>query len=494
MSLLGVDIGTSATKGVLLDGQGHVLATAQRGYRVAAPIPERAELSAERVWRAARLVIAELAETARAIGSPVRAVCAGGSGDEVVAVDARGRPTGPVIMAMDRRSEAEGQAIEDACDRDALFERTGLADVAATPLARYRWIERHRPASATRIVRLLSWPEWIATRLGLPAATDPTMAARTLAWDIRIGAYGDGGCPPLETPEGLLSPVVPTGTVLGEVAPRVATLLGLAPGARYVVGGFDQAMATLGAAVIRPGIAHDGNGSWEALSTRVPAGTVDRRLRPGGWSVGPAATGDGLLEAMGSWPGGLVLRWAASLVLGGTAGDRSLGRALEGLPSGRPRLLASVGFGAPGTQPLAGAGMLAGLDLASTHGELLLAVLDGLAHRLRRAIRELDAVGVPVRAIRATGGGAGSERWLQLKADATGVPVERPAVEQAGAFAAAVLAGSGIGALPPAEEAVRELVVIAERYEPDAAAAAWHEERAGLHAHVVGALDGLARA
>ncbi|MFN8519181.1 MAG: FGGY family carbohydrate kinase [Chloroflexota bacterium] len=408
MSVLGLDIGTSATKGVLLDDRGRVLAQARRGYRTRAPMAGRAELSAPRVWLAVRDVLRTLAAEGERAGSPVRAVCAGGSGDEVVALDARGHPVAPVIMAADDRSAAEGAAIADVCGGTDLFVRTGLWDLAATPAVRWHWMGRHEPMRAARVVRLLSWPEWVMTRLGLPPVTDPTLAARTLAFDVQAGAYASLGCPPMALPDGLLSPVVPTGSDVGGIPAGSARGAGLRPGTRYVVGGFDQAMATLGAGAIEPGIAHDGNGSWEALSLRVRRATIDPRLGSGGWSVGPAASGPSL-EVMGSWRGGLAL------------GRRSA------------RSSAS---------------------------------LDALAERLASALRELLALGLPVTRIRATGGGAASERWLQLKADATGVPVERTVVRQAGALAAAMLAGGAIGALPSIDEAARMLVAIDLRCEP----------------------------
>ena len=145
MSLLGIDVGTSATKGVLLDDEGRVLAHARAGYRLVVPGPRRAELSAARVWAAARSVIGSLARTAVAAGSPVRAVCVGGSGDEVVAVDGHGRPVAPIVMAVDHRSEAEGEALAASLGADALYRRTGLWDLSTTPVARFEWMRRADP-------------------------------------------------------------------------------------------------------------------------------------------------------------------------------------------------------------------------------------------------------------------------------------------------------------------------------------------------------------
>lgn len=487
MSLLGIDVGTSATKGVLLDDGGRILAHARAGYRLVVPGPGRAELSAGRVWGATRSVIGSLARTAVAAGSPVRAVCVGGSGDEVVAVDRRGRPVAPVVMAVDRRSEAEGEVLAASLGADELYRRAGLWDLSATPLARFEWLRRHDPTCASRVARLLSWPEWIATRLGVPPVVDPTLAARTLAYDLTSRSYTS---PPPGLSEGIWSEVVPTGTSLGAIPAVSAGRLGLGAETRFVVGGFDQAMATLGAGAVGPGVAHDGNGSWEALSLRVPGTTIDDRLRIGRWSVGPSATDPSRHELMTSWTGGSALRWVVGLASGGTAGDAAVGRSLAALPE-ETGAVAIPDLAESTVAPFGGGGALAALDLATGHADLVLAMLHGLAYRLRDATAGLRSLGVEVSVLRATGGGARSDRWLQLKADATGLPVERPAVREAGAFAAALLAGSAVAALPPPEAAVRELVTVDRRFEPDASRHARHVERAASHRALSDGLAGL---
>jgi xylulokinase len=181
---------------------------------------------------------------------------------------------------------------------------------------------------------------------------------------------------------------------------------------------------------------------------------------------------------MASWAGGLALRWVVGLATGGKTTDAAMRRALGRLPAGDARAVADVD---PRTSvaPLPGGlGAIAGLDLGVDHAGLVLAVLDGLANRLREATGELTRLGVRATRIRASGGGSRSDRWLQLKADATGLPVERVAVEEAGAFAAAVMAGSAVGVLPPADVAIGELATVERRFEPDAAAVGRHAERA----------------
>jgi xylulokinase len=257
--------------------------------------------------------------------------------------------------------------------------------------------------------------------------------------------------------------------------------MGLRRGTQFVVGGFDQAMATLGAGAVEVGMAHDGNGSWEALSVRLPGRSIDRRLRAAGWSTGPSASDPSRLEIMASWPGGMALRWVVGLVSGGRVSDRAIARSLSRLPSGVPRAVAVPDLAGTDAGTLGGAGAIAGLSLGMGHGDVVLAVLAGLASRLRSATLAVSNAGVPISCIRATGGGARSDRWLQLKADATGLPIERPVELAAGAFAAAVLAGAAVGVLPEVEVAVRELVEVDRRFEPDATATSRSAHEAERH-------------
>ncbi len=117
------------------------------------------------------------------------------------------------------------------------------------------------------------------------------------------------------------------------------------------------------------------------------------------------------------------------------------------------------------------------------------ALLEAVTMDLRRAVMELERAGVSVGTLRATGGGARSRRWLQLKADVTGRVVERVAIREAGAFAAALLGGAAIGLLPPARDAALDLVRVDLRRRTAPRLEAHYEERAALHAQLRSALQ-----
>ncbi len=494
MTALGLDIGTSAVKGLLLDVEGRVVGSARRSYRLELPAPGRVELPAERVWHAAAAVIASLAAQAKAVGSPVRAIAASGSGDEVVMVDAAGAAVGPVIVALDGRADRTGAELAERFGAAALYTRTGLAVVGMAPLVRFAWLQAHEPARADKVRLLLAWPEFMALRLGLEPRSEPSLAGRTIGYDLVRDAYAPDLLAAFGVDERLLPAVVDSGTPIGVVADDVAANLGLPRGAVVVAGGFDQAMATLGAGVLDAGAAHVGTGSYEALTAVLETPLIDVGLRAGGWSVGRSVTGSARWAAMSSWVGGAALGWLAhgtSQGLGSTrawpAGPSpSPARLLREMPDGPARLLAHSALDD-------GEGVLAGLDLGTRRGDITAAIVEAVTMDLRRALAHLATAGVDVRMLRATGGGARSRRWLQLKADITGRVVERPTVREAGAFAAGLLAGAAVGWLPPTQEACRQLVRVDMRVEPRRDLEAHYADRAAMHTELHRAMrDGRA--
>ena len=489
MTVLGLDIGTSAVKGLLLDADGRVTGSARRSYRLDLPAPGRVELPADRVWRAVAAVTATLAAMARGAGSPVRAIAASGSGDEVAMVDGAGVAVGPVIVALDGRSAAIGRALEDRFGAAELYARTGVALTGLSPLVRLLWLREHEPATAARVHRLLAWPELVAQRLGVEPRSEPSLAGRTLGYGLRADRYDTDLLAALDIDPAVLPPVVPSGTPIGVVGGAVAQRLGLGGSVVVVTGGFDQAMATLGAGVLDAGTAHVGTGSYEALTAVMHEPVVDAGAQTGGWSVGRSVAGTARWSTMASWLGGAAVRWlATSTADAWPAGPSpSPARLLREMPDGPARLLALSGLEGA-------AGALVGMDLGTRRGDMAAALLEALTMDLRRALGELERGGIPIRGLRATGGGARSRRWLQLKADVTGRVVERVAVREAGAFAAALLAGAAVGVLPPAADAARHLVRVDVQVEPRRALEAHYEERAALHADLRAAFPAELRA
>lgn len=458
-AVIGLDIGTSAVKGILAAGGDRIVMRRERSHPLSVGAGGRAEVDARRVLAGAEGLIRSLAEAARTGGLDVRVICAGGSGDEAVWLDVRHEPVAPIPMSLDTRSEADGEAFAAAIGRERLVGLTGLPPAGAYPLVRMRWLARTLPAVRARVHRLLAWPEYLAQSLGVEEASEPTLAARTAAFGIREGRYLPELLAAAAVDPAVLAPVAPTGTILGLIPAKRAEALGLGPEVSVVTGGFDQAMATLGAGVRNPGIAHIGAGSWEAVTILVD-GIPDNRLVLAGYSAGPSIGADGRWSVMASGPGASALAWLGGLWRGAPAqASRRAFAAAAGAPDGPTGLIVLPhldGAAAPHPERHARA-VIAGLDLFAGPERIARAMLEGVALDLAERLDRLAADGHRFEELRVSGGGARDGRWLQLKADVTGIPVRSVVPADAGTVAAAALAAQALGIRTSLAEAVDAL-------------------------------------
>jgi xylulokinase len=261
--------------------------------------------------------------------------------------------------------------------------------------------------------------------------------------------------------------VVPTGTVIGTIPTRIAAAIGLPPDVSLVAGGFDQAMATLGAAITTSGIAHVGAGSWQVL-TVLADGRPSADLVADGFSIGPPIAAGGRWSLMASGPGTVVLGWLGRIG-DGTGDPVKRIAALAGRAADEPTRITVVpdlGGGAPPHPDPLARGVIAGLGLGDGAERLARALLEGVAIGLGERLERAADTGPSVGEIRSTGGGARDRRWRQLTADVTGLPVRAVDPPDAGAVAAAALASTAVGLAPDVSSAVERTVRIGRPIAP----------------------------
>jgi len=439
------------------------------------PAPGRVELDHEDVWAAVSAVIANLGRRARRGGLRIAALAVSVSGDEAVMVDAEERPVGPAIMALDTRSADTARRWAATAGDERIYRITGLPVHPAHPLVRLLWLREHEPDRFKRIARVLCWEEYLALRLGLPPVSDPSVAARTMAWDIGAEQWSHELLELAGVPVGFFPDVRPSGVPVGEVPLPAAQALSLPAGVTLVTGGLDQAVATLGAGVTEPGQAMVGTGSWEALTALTAEPPRDSTaLRSSGMALGPFVVPGRLAALATQVGGGSLVGWLRDLLAPGLP----TGRFLRLAPDRVTDLLVLPhveGSYSPWMDPTSRAA-IAGLSLETTRGRLVRAALEGITFELRLNVERLQAAGIRIAELRCTGGGARSSAWVQLKADVLGRPMVLVDVGENGAFGAACLAGQAIGLFPAADEAARRFVRPVRTVEPRPAMVAPYDE------------------
>ncbi len=499
MSLLGLDVGITGCKAVVFRADGRALAEAYREYPLYQPHPGWMELDPEEVWAAVTDVIRRA--TAAAGDEPVRALAISTHGESVVPLDAQGRTLGRFITAIDTRATEEAAWWDARVGKERLFQITGMPLHAMYTVNKLMWLRRHAPEVFGAARRFTCMPDYLFHRLGLPPTMDYSLAARTMMFDVAKLRWSDELLELAGLDASRLSALAPSGTVLGEVARDVAETLGLAAGAVAVVGGHDQPSGALGCGAVSEGIVMDSTGTVECVAAATHRLALEPALREANLPIAPH-TAPGMYLVLGwSSTGGALLRWfrdnfaeaevAEAQRTGRSVYDLILAQAAEG-PSPVFVLPHFVGTGTPWMDP-ASKGAILGLDLSTTRGQVIKAMLDSVSYETKLSLDAMEAGGIALRELRAFGGGARSPLWLQTKADIYGVPVVAMDVAEAPCLGVAMLAGIATGVFTDVADGLARMVRAGRTYAPDAARHVAYMERAALFAEVYPALAGLNR-
>ncbi len=478
--LLGIDLGTSSAKALLLDSDTGQTHSAGQEYPVLKPTPERAEQMPEDWWRAivacVRQVLAQL-PTAQA-AERVSAISFSGQMHGTVLLNADNQPLHPAIIWADQRSAAEVAELTATVGQSAYLAAAGTLPAAGFMGVTLLWLRRHRADLLAQTHRVLLPKDYVRLRMTGNAATEPSDAASTGLYDLRPQSPG-WATEIIERaglPEAIFPPILGSADIAGTLTAAAAQELGLRPGIAVVSGAADQPAQALGNGIIDTGRASVTIGSGGQVFVPLHAGTLrtDARLH-----VFPHAVA-GQRYALGAiLSAGLALRW-----LRGITG-------LQEQPDAYARLSAEAGQIDPGADGLlflpyltgertphmdpGARGVFIGLSSYHTRGHLARAVMEGVTFALRQALELALSVGGSPEIVIISGGGAESGVWRQMMADVFGIPLRKSLQQEQAALGAAVLAGCGTGAFAAGTpfrdnllEACDRLVRYGDLTEPDA--------------------------
>lgn len=479
MSLIGIDVGSSAVKAVAYRESGSVLARAHEAAPSLHPAPGLSESDADEVWRATVRAVRRLTSSPRLRHDPPAALAVSASGRESFPARADGSALGPCLRTADaRRPESEAAAILPRSP-EQWIRACGHVPDHMDPTNRLLWWREQAPRTLDRARWFLGWHELASLRLVGRPVVDPALASGFLIFELATGDWSAERLDALDLDARLLPEVVPWATPLDRIRPRAARELGLPSRCTFVVGSWDGSCAAVGSAVVEEGDALVAVGTWESVVAPVARPHL-RRAAGARLAVThqPSTPGKGLWAR--SPNGTSVVSWARTVT---RTGLRDLdARLRDAGPDPSPVLVVPHLSGAPAPWPDArhSTGVISGLTLATSPLELVKATMEGVACDLTFAIDALRGAGSPIRRCRVAGGGAGSAWWMQLKADLLGMPVEVPSQAEPGTFGAALLAGVGLGTYASLAEA-SERVGIRRRFAPDAARAEAFRSKLGRH-------------
>ena len=486
--VLGIDLGTSAVKTLVVGPDGATLGRGEARYPTRYPRAGWAEQAPESWWEATVAAVRAALQHPGVDGTRVEGVGLSGQLNGVVFVDGGGRVIRDAIIWFDQRAEAEAAAISQLLGER--YRRTTYGDITAvSALAKWCWVWHHEPEVAAAARHVLFPKDFLLLRLTGERVTDVTNAGAAGMLDMRSRRWATDFVEAAGLPVDLLPELVESPTVVGRLSAEAAALLGLRQGIPVVAGAGDMAALTVGAGVIAPGLAcgtigtaghiaafaehlprlNEDEGGPRAPGPRVP----DHRV----WIMPHAVPGayfwHGLVMTAGH-----CLAWFkdafgqaevhAAGILGRDAFDLLTEPANHVPPGARGLLFLPFlqGAATPFQDPRA-RGCFIGATGAHGKAEFVRAVLEGVALNFRDSFHVFAEHGVPVVEVRAGEGGSRSAMWLQIMADVLGCEVVVLEEPETSALGAAILGAVGVGLQPGFEEACRSAVRLGARFRPD---------------------------
>ncbi|MFD4621565.1 FGGY-family carbohydrate kinase [Streptomyces sp. NPDC058475] len=456
MAVLGVDIGTSSSKGVLVDEDGTVLATAVRPHTVSRPLPGHVEMDAPIWWDEFVSLARELTGSSVTVGDrptgdraaagavsavEVSAVGVSGMGPCVALADEKGTPLRPAILyGIDTRATAQIARLEAELGRDAVLRRCGslLSTQAVGP--KITWLAEHEPEVVARARRLFMPSSYLAHRLTGAYVLDHHSASQSVPLYDSVAQDWYAPWARHIAPHIQLPPLRWPGEIAGHVTAEAASATGLPVGVPVVTGTIDAWSEALSV-----GAQHTGDLMLMYGSTMFLINTVDERiLVPELWSTVGALPGTRSL-AGGMATSGMITDWLRQLF--GAPGHATLLAEAEASGPGARGLLMLPYFAGERT-PVAdpdARGVIAGLTVEHSRGDLYRAALEATALGVRHNVEAMRAAGADIRRVVAVGGGTRGGLWTRIVSDVTGLEQEVRTVTLGASYGAAFLAAGAVG-------------------------------------------------
>lgn len=483
--LLGIDAGTTGCKVALFSPDGQMLHTAYREYDVQRPQPGWAELDAMTGWKFVKEAICEV--TAATPAQSIRAIAVSSMAEAVIPVTMDRRILGPSLLNFDVRGEEYLVELQRALDNEHLYQINGNTLGNQYALTKLKWIKQYRPDQYDRAAKFLHWSDFIAFMLGAEPAVDYSLANRTLLFDLDQGDWSETLIDFAGLDRDKLPRAVPSGTPVGTVAPAVAAELGLSPETLIVSGAHDQCANAVGCGVIEPGSAVYGLGTYVCITLVFMQRLDSNVMIERGLNTEHHALPDRFVSFIYNH-GGSMVKWfrntfASSEHQQALATGQDVYPALFAeLPPDPSRVIALPHFAATGPPEFISdsTGVMVGLQLTTQRGEILKGIIEGISYYLKICVDALPA-SLAITDYRAVGGGSKSDVWIQTCADIMGQPFTRPAITEAGALGAAIIAGIGSGVFSSYTEGVDAMVKLERRFEPDVAQHRRYLERYELY-------------
>lgn len=452
---MGIDLGTSSLKTVVIDESGALQAVASKDYQFQSPCSNYAEHDPEEWWEACIDTIRRAMAESGIRPQEIKGISFSGQMHGVVVLDQNGNSIRPAILHCDARSGSQVEELKSLFGMDQI--RTFMMNPVYTGflLPSLLWIRENEPDHYDKIRHVFLPKDYLTYKLTGLVATDYSDASATLAFDMRRMGWSEEILSRVRIPAEWFPACYETGQVIGTLTAEAAEKTGLKAGTAVVAGGGDQVMQGIGSGVTEIGQASANIGTSGQVSFQSEQPLLNPALNTNtfmGYKKNRWIVMGAIMNA------GLCYKWFNSLFpkTDYEEMNRRIGKVGPG--SGGVIFLPYLnGERTPHLDPDLSASFI-GINLRTGKAELARAVMEGVSYALYQCIELCGSLGLKADMMVASGGGARSMPWLQMQADIYNVPLKVAAIEEQAGLGAAIAAGVGAGVYKNINEGCKTVV------------------------------------
>ncbi|MGQ9747305.1 MAG: xylulokinase [Candidatus Caldatribacteriaceae bacterium] len=472
---LGIDVGTTGCKVVLVNEEGVLLGRVVEEYPLYTPRPNWAEQNPEDWWQGTQKALEKIIAVSKINPKDVVGIGLTGQMHGSVFLDREGKVLRPAILWCDQRTALECQQITEIVGWEKIMKINCNPVLAGFTAPKIQWVKNNELQVYQKIDKVLLPKDYIRFCLTKDFATDVSDASGTSLFDVPRRKWSEELIAALEYKMSWFPPSFESPEVTGYLKPELARRFGFRERVTVVAGGGDNAAGAIGTGIVTEGLVSASLGTSGVVFAFSSEVKVDMKGRvhtfchavPGKWHVMGV-----MLSAGGS------LRWFRDVLgleeknlaslLGVDTYELLSQEAEKALPGAEGLIFLPylTGERTPHADPYA-RGVFFGLTLKHRKNEMVRAVMEGVTFGMRDSFEIIAEMGIPVREVRAIGGGARSSLWRKIQAAVYKVPLSLLLVDEGPAFGAALLAGVGNRAFLSVEEACQKAVQVVERIDPD---------------------------
>lgn len=466
MNFLGIDLGTSSVKIVIMNEEGRVTASVSKDYDVSYPKLGWAEQNPEDWWNATRDGIRDVIKSSNTDGRSIKGIGFSGQMHGLVLLDKEGNVLRPAILWCDQRTQEECDYLNNEIGQDKISLCTGNKALTGFTAPKLLWVKKHEQEIFNKIDHILLPKDYIRYKLTGVFATDVSDASGMLMLDVKERKWSREMLRILGIEEDVLPKVYESWEPTGNLTKEVAEYTGLTEETVVVGGAGDQAAGAVGTGIVKSGILSVALGTSGVVFASSDNYEVDAENR-----LHSFCHSNGRWHQMGVMlSAASCLKWWIEDINGNFEEDafEKLLAEAEKAPVGSNGVVFLpylMGERTPYSDPDA-KGVFFGLNITNSRGDMTRAVLEGVCFGLRDSLEILKSLNVPVEAVRVSGGGAKSPLWRQILADVFGVKVQVISSKEGPAYGAAILAAVGCGLYATVDEACEKLIKVTDSVDP----------------------------